>query len=95
MMHLPASLRVYFCTAPGDMRRGLDGLHALVAVAMQLDAFGGESVRVSNHRRGLVKILFGDRNGLAVHATCSVALFQRRTASALSRRLTSMKRTGI
>jgi transposase len=41
MMHLPASVRVYLCVVPCDMRRSFDGLHALVTGTMQLDAFGG------------------------------------------------------
>ena len=30
MIHLPASVRVYLCLSPTDMRRSFDGLHALV-----------------------------------------------------------------
>ena len=30
MMHLPASVRVYLCASACDMRKGFDGLHALV-----------------------------------------------------------------
>ena len=41
VIHLPASVRVYLCTSPCDMRRSFDGLHALVSGAMQLDAFAG------------------------------------------------------
>jgi hypothetical protein len=41
VIHLPASVRVYLCTSPCDMRRSLDGPHALVTGAMQLDAFSG------------------------------------------------------
>ena len=41
VIHLPASVRVYLCTSPCDMRRSFDGLHALVTGAMQLDAFAG------------------------------------------------------
>jgi transposase len=68
MMHLPASVRVYLCTAPCDMRRSFDGLHALVAGAMQLDAFGGHLFVFSNRRRDRVKILYWDRDGFAVWA---------------------------
>jgi transposase len=50
-MHLPASVRVYLCTVPCDMRRSFDGLHALVTGAMQLDAFGGHLFVFSNRRR--------------------------------------------
>jgi transposase len=55
---LPASVRVYLCTAPCDMRRSFDGLHALVAGAMQLDAFAGHLFVFSNRRRDRVKILY-------------------------------------
>ena len=68
MMHLPASVRVYLCTAPCDMRRSFDGLHALVTGAMRLDAFAGHLFVFSNRRRDRVKILYWDRDGFAVWA---------------------------
>ena len=68
MMHLPASVRVYLCTAPCDMRRSFDGLHALVTSAMQLDAFAGHLFVFSNKRRDRMKILYWDRDGFAVWA---------------------------
>ncbi len=68
MMHLPASVRVYLCLSPCDMRRSFDGLHALVTGALQLDAFGGHLFVFSNRRRDRVKILYWDRDGFAVWA---------------------------
>jgi transposase len=68
MIHLPASVRVYLCTVPCDMRRSFDGLHELVTAAMQLDAFGGHLFVFSNRRRDRVKILYWDRDGFAVWA---------------------------
>jgi transposase len=68
MIHLPASVRVYLCTSPCDMRRSFDGLHALVTGAMQLDAFGGHLFVFANRRKDRVKILYWDRDGFAVWA---------------------------
>jgi transposase len=68
MIHLPASVRVYLCTAPCDMRRSFDGLHALVTNNMQMDAFAGHLFVFSNKRRDRVKILYWDRDGFAVWA---------------------------
>lgn len=68
MMHLPASVRVYLCASPCDMRKSFDGLHALVTQSMQLDAFGGHLFVFANRRRDRIKILYWDRDGFAVWA---------------------------
>lgn len=68
MIHLPASVRVYLATAPCDMRRSFDGLHALVTQVLQLDAFAGHLFVFANRRRDRVKILYWDRDGFAVWA---------------------------
>jgi transposase len=68
VIHLPASVRVYLATAPCDMRRSFDGLHALVSAVMQLDAFAGHLFVFANRRRDRVKILYWDRDGFAVWA---------------------------
>ena len=65
-MHLPASVRVYLCTSPCDMRRSFDGLHALVADRLQMDAFAGHLFVFANRRKDRVKILYWDRDGFAV-----------------------------
>src|SRR2546423_15293552 len=65
MIHLPASVRVYLATAPCDMRRTFDGLHALVNAVMQLDAFAGHLFVFANRRRDRVKTLYWDRDGFA------------------------------
>jgi transposase len=68
MIHLPASVRVYLCLAPTDMRRSFDGLHALVRDHLQLDAFAGHLYIFFNRRRDRIKILYWDRDGFAVWA---------------------------
>jgi len=44
MIHLPASVRVYLCLSPCDMRKSFDGLHALVRDHLELDAYAGHLV---------------------------------------------------
>ena len=58
MMHLPASVRVYLCLSPCDMRRSFDGLHALVRDHLQLDPFAGHLYLFANKRRDRLKILY-------------------------------------
>jgi IS66 Orf2 like protein len=41
MIHLPASVRVYLCLTPCDMRKSFDSLQALVREHLELDAFAG------------------------------------------------------
>jgi transposase len=66
MMHLPASVRVYLCLTPCDMRRGFDGLHALVREHLELDAFAGHLFVFASRRRDRIKILYWDRDGFAL-----------------------------
>ena len=66
MICLPASVRVYLCTVPCDMRRSFDGLHGLVASVMELDALAGHLFVFANRRRDRIKILYWDRDGFAV-----------------------------
>jgi len=56
MMHLPASVRVYLCLSPCDMRRSFDGLHALVRDHLELDPFAGHLYLFANRRRDRLKI---------------------------------------
>ena len=59
-------LKVYLYRAPIDMRKGRNGLAALVQEAMQLDPFSGALfIYVGMHFKAL-KILYWDRNGFAV-----------------------------
>jgi transposase len=68
MIHLPASVRVYLCLSPCDMRRSFDGLHALVRDHLQLDPFAGHLYLFANKRRDRLKILYWDRDGFAIWA---------------------------
>ena len=66
MMHLPASVRVYLCLTPCDMRKSFDGLHALVREHLELDAFAGHLFVFASRQRDRLKILYWDRDGFAV-----------------------------
>ncbi len=66
MIHLPASVRVYVCLAPCDMRRSFDGLHALVRDHLDLDPFAGHLYLFASRRRDRLKILYWDRDGFAL-----------------------------
>lgn len=66
MIHLPASVRVYLCLAPCDMRKSFDSLHALVREHLELDAFAGHLFVFTSRRRDRIKILYWDRDGFAL-----------------------------
>lgn len=66
MIHLPASVRVYLCLTPCDMRKSFDSLHALVRDHLELDAYAGHLFVFASRRRDRVKILYWDRDGFAI-----------------------------
>jgi len=66
VIHLPASVRVYLCLTPCDMRKSFDTLHALVREHLELDAFAGHLFVFTSRRKDRVKILYWDRDGFAV-----------------------------
>src|SRR2546423_4556533 len=66
MIHLPASVRVYLCLTPCDMRKSFDSLHTLVREHLELDAFAGHLFVFTSRRRDRVKILYWDRDGFAL-----------------------------
>jgi transposase len=66
MIPLPASVRVYLCLSPCDMRKSFDSLHALVRDHLQLDALAGHLFVFASRRRDRVKILYWERDGFAL-----------------------------
>jgi transposase len=68
MFGLSAAVRVYFAKEPADMRKSFDGLSALVAGVLELDPLSGHLFVFINKRRDRIKILYWDRDGLAVWA---------------------------
>jgi transposase len=68
MFGLSAAVRVYLATKPADMRKSFDGLAALASGGMALDPLSGHLFVFINKRRDRIKILYWDRDGLAVWA---------------------------
>jgi transposase len=63
---LPAAVRVFLCTRPTDLRKGFDGLTGLVQECFGQDPLTGHLFLFLNRRRDRIKILYFDRDGLAI-----------------------------
>jgi transposase len=63
---LSAAVRVFLCTRPTDMRKGFDGLSGLVQECFGQDLLTGHLFLFLNRRRDRIKILYFDRDGLAI-----------------------------
>ena len=59
--------RVFLAAEPVDLRRGHDGLYALVRSALQMDPYAGDLFVFIGRRADRVKILFWDRGGFVVY----------------------------
>jgi transposase len=65
MLTLPSSVRIYFFGKPTDMRKGFDGLTALVKAA-GLNEFSGHLFVFVSRRADRVKVLTWERGGFVV-----------------------------
>ena len=68
MLSLPASVRVYLCVPPTDMRKSFDGLYAVTQQVFEREPLDGHLFLFLNKRRDRIKILWWDRDGLAIFA---------------------------
>ena len=59
--------RVFLATEPVDLRRGHDGLFALVRASLGMDPFTGDLFVFVGRRGDRIKILFWDRGGFVVY----------------------------
>ena len=66
MISLPHTVRVFLHTPPTDLRKGFDALSGLVTTAFSQDPTSGHLFLFVNRRRDRLKILFWDRDGLAI-----------------------------
>lgn len=63
---IPATVRVFVCTEPQDMRRGFDRLAQVVQQVMGGDPRSGDLFVFTSRGSDRLKMLWWDRNGYAV-----------------------------
>jgi transposase len=66
VLSLPATTRIFLAVEPADMRKGFDGLSQLVRDRIAQDPLSGHLYVFRNRRRDRVKVLYWDRDGLAL-----------------------------
>jgi transposase len=66
MLSIARTTRVFLATQPTDMRKGFDGLCALVETVIEEDPFSGHLFVFRNQRRDRLKLLWWDRDGWAL-----------------------------
>ncbi len=67
MLSVSASTKVFLATEPVDLRRGHDGLTALVRGTLELDPYAGHLFVFVGRRSDRIKVLFWDRGGFVVY----------------------------
>jgi len=60
--------KIYLCAGATDMRKGFDGLYALVRDRLELEPLSGHVFLFSNAQRNRLKLIFWDGSGLWVCA---------------------------
>jgi transposase len=63
---LSAAVRIFLCSRPTDMRKSFDGLTGMVQECFGQDPLTGHLFLFVNRRRDRIKILYFDRDGLAI-----------------------------
>ena len=66
MLNVAQAASIYVYTRPTDMRKGFDGLCGIVRQEFAVDPLCGILFLFINRRRDRVKILYWDRDGLAL-----------------------------
>jgi transposase len=67
VLTLPPSVRIYLATGKVDLRRGHDGLGAIVRNQWNVDIYGGHLFVFVGRRADRCKILFWDRGGFVLY----------------------------
>lgn len=66
MIMLPSAVRIFLCARLVDLRKSVDGLIGLVQDCFRQDPLSGHLFLFLNRRRDRIKILYFDRDGLAI-----------------------------
>jgi transposase len=66
MLSIAADTRIFYAAGDTDMRKGFDGLYGLVSNVLEQDPLSGHLFLFVNRRRDRLKILYWDRDGLAI-----------------------------
>ena len=66
MLSLTPNLQVFMAVQPVDLRKGFDGLSAAVQTVFDRNVLDGHLFLFLNRRRDRIKLLWWDRDGLAV-----------------------------
>ena len=68
MIGLASGTRVWLASGATDMRKGFDGLSAVVQTVLRRDPFSGHVFAFRGRRGDLVKLLWWDGDGLCLYA---------------------------
>jgi transposase len=68
MIGLPSGTRVWLAAGVTDMRKGMDGLAALVQTTLAENPFSGHIFVFRGRRGDLVKLLWFDGDGMCLYA---------------------------
>lgn len=66
MLSIPHPVRIFLCSQPTDMRKGFDGLSGLVRSFLKQEPTSGHLFVFRNRSGDKLKILYWDRDGLAI-----------------------------
>jgi transposase len=66
MLNIPAGVRIWLVASLTDMRRGVDGLSALVQTVLSADVLSGQLFIFRGRRGDRVKILWHDTDGFCL-----------------------------
>lgn len=67
MIGVPAGTRIWLVAGATDMRKGFDGLSALVQTALEDNPFSGQLFVFRGRRGDRVKVLWWDGQGLCLY----------------------------